>query len=38
MGKDKEFWKGLKEWDVMVLTKTWMEEKDWNNEKTIGEV
>lgn len=20
--KDKEFWKGLKEWDVMVLIKT----------------
>lgn len=28
--KDKEFWKGLKEWDVMVLLETWVEEKDWN--------
>lgn len=28
--KDKEFWKGLKEWDVMVLIETWVEEKGWN--------
>lgn len=28
--KDKEFWKRLKEWDVMVLMETWIEEKGWN--------
>lgn len=28
--KDKEFWKSLKEWDVMVLMETWVEEKSWN--------
>lgn len=28
--KDKEFWKRLKEWDVMVLMETWVKEKGWN--------
>lgn len=27
--KDKDFWKGLKEWNVMVLIETWMDEKRW---------
>lgn len=27
--KDKDFWKGLKEWDIMVLIETWMDEKGW---------
>ncbi|XP_029163724.1 golgin subfamily A member 6-like protein 22, partial [Nylanderia fulva] len=27
--KDKDFWKGLEEWEVIVLTETWMEEKSW---------
>jgi len=25
--KDKGFWRGLEEWDVMVLIETWVEEK-----------
>lgn len=25
--KDRNFWKGLKEWDVMVLMETWIEER-----------
>lgn len=31
--KDKEFWEGLKEWDVVVLTETWTEEKGWERWK-----
>jgi len=27
--KDKDFWKGLERWDVMVLIETWVEGKDW---------
>ncbi|XP_036148384.1 uncharacterized protein LOC118647469 [Monomorium pharaonis] len=27
--KDKEFWDGLKEWDVMFLLETWADEKGW---------
>jgi len=27
--KDKDFWKGLSKWEVMVLTETWVEEKEW---------
>lgn len=27
--KDKEFWKGLREWDVMTLVETWIDEKSW---------
>jgi len=27
--KDKQFWKGLEEWDVMVLVETWVEERGW---------
>lgn len=27
--KDKDFWKGLKERDVMILMETWVEEKGW---------
>lgn len=27
--KDKEFWKGLAEWNVIVLLETWVEEKGW---------
>lgn len=25
--KDGDFWKGLKEWDVLVLSETWVDEK-----------
>ena len=28
--KDGDFWKGLKEWEVMVMCETWMEERDWD--------
>lgn len=27
--KDKDFWARMKEWDVIVLMETWMEEKGW---------
>ena len=27
--KDVEFWKGLEVWDVLVLSGTWVEERDW---------
>lgn len=27
--KDCEFWKKLKEWDVMVMMETWVDEKNW---------
>lgn len=27
--KDKEFWEGLREWDVLVITETWVNEKGW---------
>lgn len=27
--KDKEFWEGLKEWDVLFLSETWTEERNW---------
>ena len=27
--KDGEFWKGLEEWDVVVMSETWMEEGGW---------
>ena len=28
--KDKEFWTKIKEWDVMVLMETWLDENGWN--------
>jgi len=28
--KDVEFWKGLKNWDVIVFSETWVEEKNWD--------
>lgn len=33
--KDKEFWEGLKNWDVInwVLSKTWVEEEGWRRVK-----
>lgn len=31
--KDKDFWEGLREWEVMVLMETWVEEKDWKKIK-----
>lgn len=26
--KDKNFWKELEEWEVMVVSETWLEEKE----------
>jgi len=31
--KDRDFWEGLKEWDVMFLMETWMDEKGWKKVK-----
>lgn len=27
--KDKKFWEGLKEWDVLFLSETWTDERNW---------
>ncbi|XP_067207866.1 golgin subfamily A member 6-like protein 22 [Linepithema humile] len=27
--KDREFWEGLKNWDVTILVETWMDKKGW---------
>jgi len=32
--KDKEFWKGLEEWDIIVLEETWVDEKGWKRVKS----
>lgn len=31
--KDGDFWEGLREWDVLVLSETWVEEKGWDKVK-----
>jgi len=31
LNKDKEFWRGLEEWDVMCLCETWVDRKKWDN-------
>jgi len=31
--KDREFWKGIAEWDVVVLLETWLEKKGWDKIK-----
>lgn len=31
--KDKEFWDGLREWDVVVLSETWVHKKGWERVK-----
>lgn len=28
--KDKDFWEDLREWEVIVLMESWMEEREWN--------
>lgn len=40
VNKDKEFWEGLKDWDVMVLSETWVEVEGWRRvrEKVTGGV
>lgn len=32
-GKDEEFWKRSKKWDVIDLVETWLEVKDWEKMK-----
>ncbi|EZA49488.1 hypothetical protein X777_12282 [Ooceraea biroi] len=32
--KDECFWKSLKEWDVMVLSETWVEGRGWQKLKS----
>ena len=27
--KGKDFWKEIREWDIIVMSETWMEEKGW---------
>jgi len=31
--KDKDFWESLKEWEVIMLSETWMEGKEWERMK-----
>jgi len=31
--KDTNFWKGINEWDVVVMLETWVEEKGWEKIK-----
>jgi len=31
--KDKDFWKRLERWDIMILVETWTEEKGWEKVK-----
>ncbi|XP_071572354.1 uncharacterized protein [Temnothorax nylanderi] len=31
--KDKNFWEGIKEWDVIVMMETWTDEKGWEKVK-----
>lgn len=31
--KDKRFWEYIKEFDIIGLTETWVEEKDWKKVK-----
>lgn len=31
--KEKEFWEGIKEWEVVVMIETWVEEKNWEKWK-----
>lgn len=32
-GRDKEFWKRIKEWDVEGLVETWLKSKNWEGMK-----
>jgi len=33
--KDKDFWKGLENWNVIILSETWLEEKRWVKIKNL---
>lgn len=28
-GKDREFWKEMTEWNIIVMTETWLEKRGW---------
>lgn len=28
--KDKDFWRGIAKWDVVVLAETWIKKKGWD--------
>jgi len=30
--KDREFWRGIESWDIVVLMETWVEGKRWEKE------
>lgn len=32
-GKDREFWRSLGKWEVVILMETWLEEKGWEKWK-----
>lgn len=32
--KDRNFWKGLRDWDVVVMSETWVDEKGWGKIKS----
>lgn len=34
--KDKDFWNSLRDWEIICLTETWVEEKGW--EKKLREI
>lgn len=33
LNKDKEFWEGIKEWDVVIMMETWLDGKRWERMK-----
>jgi len=33
--KDRDFWKGLESWDIIMLSETWLEEKKWDKVKNL---
>lgn len=35
LGKDKEFWERIKDWDVIVVSETWIDERGWEKIKDI---
>ncbi|EFN89388.1 hypothetical protein EAI_16183 [Harpegnathos saltator] len=36
--KDKEFWGRIKEWDVVMMMETWVDEKEWEKLRTERKV
>lgn len=33
LGKDREFWERIKDWDVIVVSETWIDERGWEKIK-----